>query len=128
MIHGIIEKFYIVTQSAGLENTLTVLHSRNTNISGNIIKHNLRASMNERTHFIKNISHFILERVNDSVVCERWVVRHILRERTSSAHIFFQEPGGANACTPLQARQRCLRSAACPSLDCDSLHCLNLTA
>ena len=29
----------------------------------------------------------------------------ILRERTSS-HIFFQEPGGANACTPLQARQR----------------------
>ena len=37
---------------------------------------------------------------------ERWVERHILRERTSSSHIFFQKPGGANACTPLQARQR----------------------
>ena len=32
--------------------------------------------------------------------------RHILRERTSSSHIFFPEPGGANACTPLQACQR----------------------
>ena len=32
--------------------------------------------------------------------------RHILRERTSSSHIFFREPGGANACTPLQAHQR----------------------
>ena len=27
-------------------------------------------------------------------------------ERTSSSHIFFREPGGANACTPLQARER----------------------
>ena len=55
------------------------------------------------------------------MVCERWVERHILRERTSSSHIFFQEPRGSNACTPLQARQRRLWSAACPSLDCDSL-------
>ena len=42
----------------------------------NIIKHNLPSSMNEWIHFfIKNmhISHFILERVNVSVVCERWV-------------------------------------------------------
>ena len=31
--------------------------------------------------------------------------RHIIRERNSS-HIFFQEPGVANACTPLQAHQR----------------------
>ena len=65
------------------------------------------------------LSHFILERVDVSVVCERWVETQILRERTSS-HIFFQEPGGANACTPLQARH--LWSAACPSLNCDSLH------
>ena len=42
-------------------------------------KHNQRlftTSMNERTHFfIKKIyiSHFILERVDVSVVCERWV-------------------------------------------------------
>ena len=49
---------------------------------------------------------------------------HILRERTSSSHIFFREPGGANACTPLQARQRRLSLASCPSLDCDSLHSL----
>ena len=33
--------------------------------------------------------------------CERWVERYILGERTSS-HIFFREPAGANACTPLQ--------------------------
>ena len=61
---------------------------------GNIIKHNLQTSMNERTHFFIKIylSHFILERVDLSVVCERWVERHILRERTSS-HIFFREPG-----------------------------------
>ena len=51
--------------------------------------------------------------------------RHILRERTSS-HIFFREPGGANACTPLQARQRRLWSAACPSLDSDSLHSIQI--
>ena len=70
--------------------------------------HDLRNSMNERTHFFIKIylSLFILERVDVSVVCERWVERHILRERTSSSHIFFQEPGGANACTLLQARQK----------------------
>ena len=70
---------------------LILLYSRNTNISGNIIKHNLRTSMNERTHFFIKIylSHFILERVYVSVVRERWVERHILRERTSSSHIFF---------------------------------------
>ena len=100
-----------------------MLYIRNTNISRNLIKHNLRTSMNERTHFFIKIylSHFILERVDVSVVYERLVERHILRERTSSSHIFFQVPGGANACTPLQARQRRLLSAACPTLDCDSL-------
>ena len=86
----------------------SLLYSRNTNISGNIIKHNLRTSMNERTHFFIKIylSHFILKRVDVSVVCEGWVERHILRESTSSSHIFSQEPGGANACILLQARQR----------------------
>ena len=61
--------------------------------------------MNERTHFFIKIylSHFILERVDVSVVCERWVERHILRERTSFSHIFFPEPGGANGCTLFQA-------------------------
>ena len=91
----------------GMATELKVVYSH-TNTSGNIIKHYLRTSMNDRTHFfIKNISHtFILERVEFSVVCERWVERHILRERTSSSHIFFREPGGANACAHLQARQR----------------------
>ena len=70
--------------------------------------HDLRNSMNERTYFSIKIylSHFILEWFDASVVCERWVERHILRERTSSSHIFFQEPAGANAWAPLQARQR----------------------
>ena len=38
--------------------------------------------MNERIHFFIKIylSHFILERVDVSVVCERWVDRYILRE------------------------------------------------
>ena len=45
-----------------------------TNISWNIIKHNIWTSMNERIHFFINIclSHFILERVM-FLVCERWV-------------------------------------------------------
>ena len=51
-----------------------MLYRRNTNISRNIIKHNIRTSMNERIHFFIKIylSHFILERVM-FVVCERWV-------------------------------------------------------
>ena len=60
-------------------------------------------------------------------MCERWVERHILREKTSSSHMFFQEPGGANACTPLQAET--------PLIGCVSLArrrfsvlCPNLTA
>ena len=75
--------------------------------------------MNERTDFFIKIylSHFILERVDVSVVCERWVERHIFRERTSSSHIFFLKPGNANASTPLQARQRRFCSAACPTLN-----------
>ena len=99
-----------------------------TNISGNIIKLNLRTSMNERTYFFIKIylSHFILERVDASVVCERWVERYILRERNSCYNIFFQEPGGANACTLLQARQTRLWSTACPSFDCDSLYSVQI--
>ena len=54
-----------------------LLYNRNSNIdiSGNVIKHNLRTSMNERTYFFIKIylSHFILERVDVSVVCERLV-------------------------------------------------------
>ena len=39
------------------------MYSHNTNTSGNIIKHNLRTSMNELTHFfIKDISHTVFSR------------------------------------------------------------------
>ena len=39
--------------------------------------------MNERTHFFIKIylSHFILERVDVSMVCEKWLERHIYLER-----------------------------------------------
>ena len=59
--------------------------------------------MNERTHFFIKIylSNFILEKVDVSVVYERWVERHILRERTCSSHIFFQEPVGCQRLHPL---------------------------
>ena len=85
--------------------------------------------MNERTHlFIKIcISHFILERVDVSMVCERWMERHILWERTSS-HILFQDPGGANACTPLQARQGHLDRLRVPRSTVILCTLLNLTA
>ena len=93
----------------------------------NILKHNLRTSMNERTHFFIKIylSHFILERVDASLVCERWVQRHILRERTSS-HIFFWEPGGTNTCTPLQAEIPLIGCMSLARLRFSAL-CLNLT-
>ena len=93
-----------------------MLYSRNTNKSGNIIKYNLRTSMNERTHsFIKiHLSLFILERVEVSVVCERWVERQYTQREDFFFPYLLLEPGGANACTPLQARLRRFFSAACP--------------
>ena len=58
--------------------------------------------MNERTYFFIKMypSHFFLERVDVSVVCKRWVERHILRERASSSHIFIRDSGGVNAFAP----------------------------
>ena len=80
-----------------------LLYRCNTDTSGNIIKHNLRISMNEQTQFFIKIylSHFILKRVDVSVACERWVVRHILRERTSSSYMFFQDARGCQRLHPL---------------------------
>ena len=78
---------------------MNMLYSRNTYISGNIIKHNLQTSMNKQNTQIY-LSHFILERVDVSVVCERWVARHILRERTSSSHIFFEGSKGVPTLIP----------------------------
>ena len=76
------------------------LPALNINISGNINKHNLRTSKNERTPFSQKISlsHFILERVDDSVVCERWAEtrRDCYIDPTSSPHYsmlcYLQEP------------------------------------
>ena len=109
--------------------SLDMLYNCNTNTSGNIIKHSLQTSMNERTHFFIKIylSHFILEWVDVSVVCERWVERHILKERTSSSHIFFQETGGFQRLHPFESSLETLligcmslarlrSSALCPNL------------
>ena len=108
------------------ENHLPLLYNHIHIQRGNIIIHNLRTSMNQRTHyFIKiHISHTLFS----SVVCQRWVERHILRERTSS-HIFFREPGRCQRLHPLAS------SAETPLVGCVSLTqlwfsglCLNLTA
>ena len=55
-----------------------LLYSRIQLYYGNILKHNLRTSMNERTHFFIKIylSRFILEKVAKGlmlIMCERWV-------------------------------------------------------
>ena len=51
------------------------------------------------------LSHLILERVVFfSVVCERWVERHILRERTSSS----RNPGGGQSLHPLASSSETL--------------------
>ena len=109
--------------------SLFMLYTRNTNTRGNIIKHNLRTSMNERnTLLYKNISYTLYSR-KGWCFCGVWEMdgeTYILRERASSSHTFYREPGGANAFTPLQARQRRLWSTACPSLDCDSLHSVQI--
>ena len=60
---------------------------RNIHIqSGNIIKHNLRTSMNERTHFFIKIyiSHTLFSKGLMLLWCARWAERHILREGISS--------------------------------------------
>ncbi len=57
-----------------IEMKMKVLYSRHTNISRNIIKHNIRTSMNERmnTLLYKNIiSHTLFSKGLMLVVCER---------------------------------------------------------
>ena len=50
---------------------IKLLYSRHTNISGNIIKHNLRTSMNERTHLFINIYLTLYSR-KDWCFCGVW--------------------------------------------------------
>ena len=58
--------------------------------------------------------------------CVRDGWRDIYSERGLLRISSFGGPGGANACTPLQARQRHLWLAACSSLDCNSLHSVQI--
>ena len=60
-----------------------LLYSRHTNTSGNIIKHNLRISMNERTHFFIKIciSHTLFSKGLMFMWCVRDWWRNIYSER-----------------------------------------------
>ena len=93
--------------------------------AGNIIKYDLRI-FNKRTNTLlyKNIS-FTLYSRKDWCFFGMWEMGI---ETYAKREDFFQYllPGDANACTPLQARQRHLWSAACASLDCDSLHSVQI--
>ena len=76
------------------------------------IKHDLRNSMNElqwtnEKHFFmkKNISLILFSKGAHSLLWV-WEINgeaYTQRGNFSLLHIFFLEPGGANACTPLQA-------------------------
>ena len=58
------------------------------------------------TKFSERTKHFFYSWKEPTVYCwfERWMERHILRERDSFLSCtFFWETGGANTCTPLQA-------------------------
>ena len=69
IIYGV--SIYMVILGVSIH--MVMLYSCNTNISRDIIKHDIRTSMNERTHFFIEIylSHFIIDRVM-FVVCEIW--------------------------------------------------------
>ena len=92
-----------------------------TNTSKNIIKHDLWTSMNEWTHFFIKVylSHFILKRVDISVVCERWVERHTQREDFFFPYLL---PGarGCQCLHPLASSSETIWSTACPLFDCNS--------
>ena len=98
--------------------TLVVYTQTYTNTSGNTIKHNLRFSMNKRTHiFIKiYLSHFILERVGVSAV-----VRDGWRDIYSKRGLLFPISSSRNQGLPTPARLRVPRSTVL-------CLCLNLTA
>ena len=91
---------------------------------GNIVTHNLRTPMSEWTHFFIKIyaSNFILEK--GWCFCGVWEMggeTYPKREDFFFPYLL-QGARGCQRLQPLQARQRRLWSAACPSLDCYSLH------
>ena len=85
-----------------------MLYSCNTNISENFIKDDLRLQWTNETHFFIKISLSFYSSKGPMLVV-RWEIDgeiHTQREDFFLSHTFYREPGGANACTPLQARQR----------------------
>ena len=93
--------------------------------------HDLRNSMNERKTLYKNISLILFSKSAHSLLFalrDRW--RDILRERTSSSHIFLPEARGCQ-----QRLHPLASSSETPLTDCMcnarprfSAFCLNLTA
>ena len=83
---------------------------------------------NKRTDTLlyKNISHTLFSKGLMFLWCVRDGWRDIYSERALLPISPSESRGGANARTPLQARQRRLWSAVCPSLDCDSLHSVKI--
>ena len=80
--------------------------------------------MNERTHFFIKIciSHTLFSKGLMFLWCVRDGWRDIYSERGLLLSISFSRSQGVpTLAPPLQARQRRLSSAACPTLDCDSL-------
>ena len=101
---------------------LVIVVYPHTNTRWNLIKDDLRLLWMNKTLLYKNISLILfLEKGPLFVVVWEIDGETYLCERTYSSHIFFQESGCANVCTPTQARQGRLWSAACPLLDSDCL-------
>ena len=118
-MEGKLPVFFI---SHNIFHAFNVVYSH-TYTSGNIIKYNLRTSMNDRTHFFIKIylSHVILERVDVSMVCERWVETY-----TQRGDFFFPYLlPGARGCRRLRPLASSLET---PLIGCVSLAQLRFSA
>ena len=113
-----IRLFILISRTlVGVVLFLCMLYSRNHNID-------IRTSMNERTHvFIKiYLSLLILERVDVSVVSERWVERHIYSERGLFLSISSSRCQGCQRLRPLASLSET------PLIGCVSLARLRFSA
>ena len=79
---------YSLTFVLDMNTWYLMLYSRNTNIiiRGNIIKHNSRTSMNERTHFF--IKRYIPQTLFSKGLMFLWCVRHGWRDIYSERGLF----------------------------------------
>ena len=78
-----------------------MLYSRNTNTSGNLIQHNLRTSMNERTHFFIKIYLSFYSQKGPIVCC--WFGRWMERLYTQREDFFPYLLLGARGCQHLHS-------------------------